>query len=323
MLVLRADPWMPTHGMGFEVPVEDEEDHAEAAPFVEREDWSRAVDAVPAEPGPTWFVDGVRRVEVRLLADQDGRRAPGLFGSYAVGSVCCDGRASFDRHRAGRAVVLGGGLQPERVEIAVGESSFAFDPVSEQGSDPDRPLWRLQQVMRKAEADLAAFLAGEGGRIVLVDGPLGLRDPTACPVVGVVKRHARQYLGSEQEGLVGSLRPGERTPLFGLGLPGQPVERYAWYTRLVAWRAPWHDRAGVVRCEVPAGLGLDRSVEVAGTVTGLLPSFAGRASDPRTPQNLIPVAGLEAWLRHRMGHPGIVRRALLTWLSTDAMEGVA
>jgi hypothetical protein len=55
----------------------------------------------------------------------------------------------------------------------------------------------------------------------------------------------------------------------------------------------------------------------------LLPSFAGRASDPRTPQNLTPVAGLEAWLRHRMGHPGIVRRALLTWLSSDAMEGVA
>ena len=51
-------------------------------------------------------------------------------------------------------------------------------------------------------------------------------------------------------------------------------------------------------------------------VTALLPAYAGRAGDPRTPQNLVPVAGLEAWLRHRIGDRGIIRRSLLAWLAT-------
>ena len=50
---------------------------------------------------------------------------------------------------------------------------------------------------------------------------------------------------------------------------------------------------------------------LADRVTALLPVFAGRAADARTPQNLVPVAGLEGWLRHRLGHVGMVRRALL------------
>jgi hypothetical protein len=106
--------------------------------------------------------------------------------------------------------------------------------------------------------------------------------------------------------------------VFGLELPGQAVERYAWYLRLVPLRVPWHDHAGVVRCEVPAGIGIDAAVRLADTVTALLPGFAGRPTDPRAPQNLAPVGGLETWLRHRMGHPGIVRRAVLEWLSKEA-----
>src|SRR5947209_8567077 len=111
MLKLRADPWMPDYGMGFQAQVE-EEPAAQARPYAERDDWSTAVAAEePAEPGPVWFVDGVRRVEVRLLAETDGRRVPGLFGSHAVGSVCSDGRATFGEHRIGRALITGGGVQ--------------------------------------------------------------------------------------------------------------------------------------------------------------------------------------------------------------------
>ena len=97
--------------------------------------------------------------------------------------------------------------------------------------------------------------------------------------------------------------------MFGLELPYQALERYAWYSRLVPLRSPWHDHAGVVRCEVPAGIGIDAAVALADSVAALLPRFAGRPTDPRAPQNLAPVGGLETWLRHRMGHAGIVRRA--------------
>ena len=50
-------------------------------------------------------------------------------------------------------------------------------------------------------------------------------------------------------------------------------------------------------------------------MSALLPFFAGRGTDARTPQNLIPVAALEGWLRHRMGNHAIVRRALVAELA--------
>jgi len=319
MVVLRADPWMPEFGMGFQAAVEDEQPDVHASPFVERDDWTEAIEGEPdAEPGPVWFVDGVRRVEIRLVADADGRRVPGLFGSHGVGSVCSDGRATFGDHRIGRALVLGGGVQPDRVDVTIGRATLSFDPVTEEGTDPEQPLARLQAVMRKAEADLAAYLAAETDRMVLVDGPFGVRVPTACPVVGVVKRFAHQYLGPEEESLIGKLVPGQRTPLFGLGPKEGLVDRYSWYSRLVPWRSPWHDHAGVVRCEVASGFGLAEAVEIAGRVARMLPRYAGRPSDPRAPQNLAPVGGLESWLRHRLGHSGIIRRALMEHLAREA-----
>jgi hypothetical protein len=318
MLKLRADPWMPDFGMGFQASLEEPVRRAD--PFVETKDWSRPV-SPPAPPAQcVWFIDGVRRIDVRLIAETgDGsRRVPGLFGSYAVGAVRCNDRAEFDTHAVVRAIVTGGGLVPDRLEIPCGAGRLTFESATEKGENPDQPLSRLQDLMREREAHLAAEIAGAGNDLVLVDGPLSLRDPTRAPVVGVVKRFARRYLEDEQEALVSKLGTGERTPVFGLELPDQAVERYAWYLRLVPLRAPWHDHAGVVRCEVPAGIGVDDAVRLADLVTGLLPRFAGRPTDPRAPQNLAPVGGLETWLRHRMGHAAIVRRAVLEYLSREA-----
>jgi hypothetical protein len=232
--------------------------------------------------------------------------------------VCCDGRAAFGEHDVGRAVVLGAGLQPSEVRLRVGALELVYRPRSEAANDPDAPLLGLQEAMRKAEASLATRLASADGRHVLVDGPLkSLKEPTASPVVGVVKRFARAYLDPEHDALLARLRPGERTPLFGLASQQQPLERYAWYTRLVDSPRTWHDHAGLVRCEVRAGVGLERARELADRVSGLLPRYAGRATDPRYPQNLAPVGGLETWLQHRMGHRALIRRALATWLSGE------
>ncbi|MEX0832736.1 MAG: hypothetical protein WD276_02500 [Actinomycetota bacterium] len=312
MLVLRADPWMPDYGMGFEAPMD--EAPASADPIVETDDWSEPLAPPAVPPEPVSFVDGVRRVDLRLIAEQNDARAPGLFGSYAVGCVTSDGRASFGDHLVKRAVVLGGGLRAERIEVPAGSDFLAFDPESQPGDDPDRPLWGLQQLMRKAEGTMAAKSAAGGDGVVIVDGPLTFFDPTKSPVVGVVKRFARMYLDPERDSLVGRLKEGQRTPLFGVGHEGQPVDRYSWYSRLVPGRPHWHAHAGVVRCEVAEGVGLEAAVSLADRVSAMLPSYAGRPSDPRAPQNLAPVGSLERWLRHRLGHPGIVRRALLGWL---------
>src|SRR3990170_8371884 len=319
VLALRADPWTPDHGMGFEVRFE--ETPASADPTIETDDGSRPVVPAPAEPGTTWFVDGVRRVELRVLADEDGRRAPGLFGSWAVGSVRCDGRASFAEHEIGRSVVLAGGFLADVVEVAAGRDRLRYEPASEASSDPDAPLFGLQRTMQRAEAQLAARIAGRGEGLVLVDGRLGFLDPTASPVVGVVKRFVRAYLDPEHDALLARLAPGERTPLFGLVYVGQSLERYAWYSRLVPSRPSLHDHSGVVRCGGRAGGGPGGGPGVADRVSAMLPGFAGRPSDPRYPQNLVPVGGLEGRLRHRMGHRGLIRRALMAWLTRHAGSG--
>jgi uncharacterized protein len=312
MVTVRADPWAPEYGMGFEARVEEAPPLTD--PSVETDDWSTPLRPTGRDPGPVWFVDGVRRVELRLLLDDDGHRAPGLFGSYATGAVRCDGRASFGAHLVGRAVVGGGGIRPPRVEFKVGTHRAGYEPACDPGEDPDRPLWKLQQLMQQEEGNLAARVASDGGRLVLVDGPLTFFDPTGAPVVGVVKRFARHYLEPDREALLALLGPGERTPIFALGDAQQPVERFAWYVRLAPLRAPWHDQAGIVRCEVRAGVGFERARELADLVAGTLPAFAGRPSDPRAPQNLAPVGALESWLRHRMGDARVLRRALTEWI---------
>lgn len=314
MAVLRADPWNPDFGMGFEAPLEDSTP-PRADPGVETKDWRSPLSPAGSAEVPVWFVDGVRRVELRVLADDRGRRVPGLFGSFAVGAVRCDGRAEFDEHRVCRSIVLGGGIRAERVDIDCGRERVSFEPAVESRIDTNAPIERLQELMRDEENALAATLVGLGAPLVVVDGPLRLGEEGDRPVVGVVKRFVRRYLDPEHEALLSQLQRGQRTPVFALLDQDDTVRGYSWYARLTELRAPWHDHAGIVRCEVRAAVGLDAAVAMAERVTALLPRYAGRASDPRTPQNLAPVAGLEGWLRHRMGDRALIRRALVTWLA--------
>jgi hypothetical protein len=317
MATLWADPWNPDYGMGFEALTEDAPlPHAD--PFVETRDWSAPVAPHRAPPDELWFVDGVRRVELRLLADDDGRRVPGLFGSFAVGSVRCAARAAFGEHRVRRALVLGGGVANNRVEVPCGASSLVFEPTADERTDPNGPLERLQDLMRREEESLTAHLSLQGAALVLADGPLRLREPSTAPAVGVVKRFVRRYLEPEQEGLLGALGSGERTPVFALCDEDGTTRGYSWYTRIAAAGPVWHDHAGLVRCEIRPGPGVDAAVDLADLVASALPRFAGRPSDPRTPQNLAPVAGLETWLRHRMGDRGLIRRSLLAWIAARA-----
>jgi hypothetical protein len=324
VLVLRADPWTPDHGMGFEAVLE--EPPARAEPFVETDDWEHAIvpdasDERHASDAPVWFVDGVRRVEQRLIGADGSRRGHALFGTYAAGVVRSDGRASFGRHVVHRALVVGSRLEGDDVAVRVGGTELVYRAICEAGSEPDDPLHRLQKEMQATETELAIDAAAQDGELVLADGRWTSQQPTASPVVGVVKRWSRAYLVPEQEMLVGRLGAGERTPLFGLARPEEPLGRFAWYARLCAVRPEWHDHAGVVRCEVRVGIGLEPARALADRVTALLPRFAGRPSDPRYPQNLAPIAALESWLQHRMGNRGLVRRALVEWLRTQGDHG--
>jgi hypothetical protein len=319
-MILRADPWAPEYGMGFEARLDEPCPSADTG--VETADWTAPIGTGAPQAQELCFVDGVRRIELRLLADEAGARAPGLFGSFAVGAVRCDGRATFDEHRIRRALIVGGGLPATAKDVPAGTARLRFDPVSVPGLEPDVPLQRLQSMMRDEENNLAARTIGSGAPLVVVDGPLRLGDAVEGPIVGAIKRFVRRYLEPDEDRLLGRLAPGERTPVFALLDAAATIRGYSWYTRIAQLHGPWHDHAGVLRCEVRASLGLDMAVSLADRVSALLPSFAGRPADPRTPQNLVPVAGLESWLRHRMGDARVIRRALLTFLMDgDGADG--
>ena len=72
-----------------------------------------------------------------------------------------------------------------------------------------------------------------------------------------------------------------------------------------------HASSGIVRCEASGQLPAADVIRLADRTAALLPLFASDPHlDPRAPQNLVPIAALERQLRHRMGEPGLVYRAL-------------
>ena len=66
-----------------------------------------------------------------------------------------------------------------------------------------------------------------------------------------------------------------------------------------------------MRLEVRVGLGVSKAAELLDQAAVKVAALASRApKDPRAPQNLIPVGGLERQLRHKLGDPQLVRRGI-------------
>ncbi|MEV5414515.1 hypothetical protein AB0K60_37480 [Thermopolyspora sp. NPDC052614] len=271
--------------------------------------WRPVVPASGATaPAVLLVADGVRRIDARLWIHDpdDGMPSPGIAASYAAGIVRC---------------APGGAVPAELAAIEVRRSLFSASPYASDvttaaatyqvesaadGSVEELSL-ALQRQVTQLEIDLAVRYraAADEADLLLVDGPL--RGRTHLPrTVGYIKTHHTSYLPALQSGTVTALRPGQRTPVF---LMGTSWRRHAWYLRLpVRSTAPW---AGVVRCEAGADLSPDEVVTLADAVTLALPSLAGvDYKDPRAPQNLVPIGGLEKLLRHRLGDIRLLYRSL-------------
>jgi len=114
------------------------------------------------------------------------------------------------------------------------------------------------------------------------------------------------YLSPERGAIVAALEVGQRTPLFTIA----DYRRYSWYVRLAILEGG-HSWTGIVRCEASGHLPLADVTVMADRTAALLPVVASEPHlDPRAPQNLVPIGALERQLRHRMGDPGLVYRAL-------------
>ena len=319
-LDVRLDPWQVDYGA--ELPVELEDQAAvdegvildvEIPPAVWRPMRPTSPDALKR----LVFVDGVRRIEARLLVRRGDRICHGAFGSYAVGSVSVlDHVASCGEPHIDRILAVGSGQQsPQAVTVS---PALTYRPVSTSSPDPDGPLRAIQDEMRAAEERIGRELADVTDTLVVADGPLTFEQPLRGGAVGYIKRLFKIYLPSEKLSLMAKLRAGERTPLFALR-SSHRFARYSWFLRLSPPGPGDSDLAGIVRLEVAETVGADAARRLADATAFALPRFApGRWRDPRSPQNLLPIGALEAQLRRNLGDPRLIRRYIETLVTEEA-----
>jgi hypothetical protein len=297
-----VETWAPDYGAPLDAEALGPSDAAVDV-AVERspDDWA-PIPPAQAPAGVVLFVDGVQRIDARVwITGDDATTRAGVCASWAAGVVRCDDRATVVVADVERGVLCPG--EPvDPIDTRHGCYEPCAVPASATVADP------VGLALGNARGDLegrVAVRAGAARDLLVVDGPLGDRRRIAG-AVGYVKTHHVAYLDPSLQAVVGSLAPGERSPLFTVG---DNRFRYSWYVRLPGPAThPWW---GVVRCEASGDLGPADAAAVADRVAATLPRFASQPhNDPRAPQNLHPIAGLERELKRRLGDPLLLERAL-------------
>ena len=325
-----VDGWDPAYGASLELEEYLQESTADVVVDLElpASEW-RAIDARTdiTAPGAMLFVDGVRRIEARVWIDSpadtgEAQAAPGpateataaLCASYAAGVVCCSGQQAHLVTAELRRGLFS--IASHASDISTRAGKYQAHHVA--GSAADVPLMaRLSQALQRrlADVEVAAAAAARSAihdhgtpvddDLLIIDGPLRGRQhlPRA---LGYIKSHRATYLPPELNALVSRLTPGQRTPVF---LMGSSWDRHSWYLRLPGPPgSPW---AGIVRVECSADLLATEAIRLANLSQAVLGRFASAAyKDSRAPQNLYPIGGLERELRHRLGDPQLLYRAL-------------
>jgi len=314
-----VDAWDPSYGASFEGG--DAAD-GPGSPSTAQSDTDTDVEVpaaqwapidVPARikaPDVVFLVDGVRRNDAGLsTAEEDGQSYAGLAASYAAGVVRCDlrhGIAELAGARVARGLFT---ASPTAEDIQAGSVRYAVHRVGGAGEASKLPA-AVQPQLTALEIDIsgeARDSGSDGADLLVVDGPL--RNRRHLPrTIGYVKTQQKQYLPAALTPVVTSLKPAQRTPVFGIGTVWGG---WSWYLRLPgASGAPW---AGIVRIECSPDLTPDQAIELAELSVATLPRFASSAyKDPRAPQNLVPIAGLERRLRSMLGDSRVLHRALTT-----------
>ena len=304
-----VDPWDPGYGAAFgdESGGALEESTAELGLDLElpAAGWHPIdPDRSARPPGTLLFLDGVRRIDARIwVHGPDPQPAPGIAASLAAGLVCCDGAARVAGVQVERGLFT---ACPGAADIATRHARYPARIA--RGGGLDQLSLALQQRLADAEVQLAlAYRARHpaGDDLLVVDGPLRGRTHLDR-VIGYIKTHHASYLPAEQAAVVAALRPGQRTPAFSMGTSWR---RSSWYLRLPA--APGVPWSGVVRLECSADLPRPQVVGLADLTARILPRFASTPhKDPRAPQNLVPIGGLERELRRRLGDEQLLYRSL-------------
>ncbi|RKN26266.1 hypothetical protein [Micromonospora musae] len=304
-----VDGWDPSYGASFEAaatgPAAPSSAQVETDAELPAVDW-RAIDVRPGvrAPNVVLLVDGVRRIDASIwTAEEDGGSFPGVAASYAAGVVRCDlerGAAQLAGARVGRGLFT---ASPSAQEVVAGSIRYPVHRVSGTGELAKLPT-AVQAPLTALEVAVSDA-ARTDGDLLVVDGPL--RSRRNLPrTLGYIKTQHSQYLDARLTAVVTGLASGQRSPVFRVGTAWGG---WSWYLRLpVLAGAPW---AGIVRVECSPDLDISEAVELADLSLVTLPRFASTPyKDPRAPQNLIPIAGLERRLRALLGDSRLLHRAL-------------
>ncbi|MFO7298646.1 MAG: hypothetical protein DIU67_000455 [Actinomycetes bacterium] len=292
-----VEAWDSDYGAPTDSELEDASAEVDVSVELPADRWQPLeTDADPV--GDLLFVDGVRRVDATVWIEQPPDfPAFSLAATYAAGAVVCRGGSARLE-----AAVVERGLFTATAARDVVTSVGTYGVKATKGTTAEQLWLGIQQRLGDLEARVARQVGGAD--LVVVDGPLShVRDiPDA---VGYVKTQRVQYLPMELRGLLAGLPVGARTPLF---LTSQNWSRFSWYMRLATAPGP---AGGLVRCEVSADQPVADAARAANRITATLPRFASALhKDPRAPQNLYPIGGLERELRRRLGDRDLAVRAL-------------
>ncbi len=296
---LSVESWSPEYGSPAEADRAEFDAEVDVAVEREAEEWAPVVPTVAAARSVA-FVDGVQRVDARVVRiASDGAMASGVAASVAAGVVLAEGpRAAVVEVEVDRVVIVAGVDEPLRA----GSLLWRARPPRSDGEGA--PEAEVQAAMADLEVAMARRI-GDRVDLVVVDGPIRRREGIPR-LVGHIKTHRGTYLPASVARVIGDLRAGQRTPLFRID---GSWSRYAWYLRLPG--SVEHDWSAIVRGEAPADLGPEEAIALADVAAATLPRFASSpVRDPRAPQNLVPIGGLETALRHRLGDPQLLYRAL-------------
>lgn len=306
-----VEAWAPEYGAvaGDEL-LGGEEPHATVDRSIERSErtWAPIRPTVPP-PARVGFVDGVTRVDAQVwIQDDEGELRAGLCTTAAAGAVVCGQAARIADVRVERTL-----LTASRAPAPIVTPHATYQPLAEPG-EPEKLAMAAIKLMRALEARIATEVTGAD--LVVLDGLLWGREDVEA-AIGYIKSHRSPYLPAALNEVVGALAPGERTPVF---LVSTTWTRFSWYLRLPGGGAhPW---SGIVRCEASQRMGDRRAVELADLAAAALPRFASTPhKEPRAPQNLYPIAGLERELRRRSGDAALLYRSLLAAAAGAQREG--
>ncbi|GIW31023.1 MAG: nuclease [Meiothermus sp.] len=306
----KLEAWNPEYALPERIESEDESGGLEDIKIPYEGDWvAHTPPRVAPQDWPiVYLVDGRRRIDAQI-ADARGRRA--LLATVIAGAVLRDGAGIRPVGDPIKRHIL---LHSSDLVEPLPPGLRHYEPIQTEKSDPTSLRSKVIEVMRHLEASLVNRL--EGG-LVIVDGQIFPGEQAYhAPerLLGYTKTQAATYLGPKHQALLYELQPYQRTPIFQI--PRQALPRQmsvsSWYVRLpLEPNSTFYSGAALLRIETPTEEPSE-AVRLADLSVSLFCTLASSpAKDPRAPQNLIPIGGLEQWLGRHLGQAEVVRRRIV------------